>query len=297
MGYVYLALSVIAGAINAFGTKKQSNCASTVSSATLTSFIRMVVSVITGICLLVLSGTDMSLLADAKTVIIAVFGGMVFSGYVIVWLFSVRKGAFMLSTVFVMMGVIITVALGVIFFNETVTVRQIIGLMVLVLASVVMCSYSAQIKGKITLGAAILLILCGVLTGLNDFSQKIFINQVENASPAVYNFYVYLFASVILGITALFLNQPKFKQGVKSREVLKKVIIPVTVMGVATLLCYYFKTYAAAYLPSSIVYPMFQGVTLPLMSVISAVFFGERITFKSAIGIALALISMILINM
>ncbi len=297
MGYLYLSLSVFAGVTKAFCSKKQSSKAGTLPSAMLTSLVRMLICIPIGVLFFIISNSNLSALTDVNTILIALLSAAATSVYVIAWLFSVRKGAFMLSTVFVMLGVVVTVGLSGIFFNETVTLKQIIGLAVLVLASLVMCSYSADIKGKLTFSAIILLVLCGILNGLMDFSQKLFVYSVSDGSIEAFNFYTYLFSSAILGVVYIFLNKEKLSGSENPKAVLKSVLPYITVMGIATFLGSYFKTLSATYLPAPVLYPLFQGLTLPLMSLSTAVFFGEKITLKSAIGIALAFVSMLLINM
>ncbi|MBQ8202677.1 MAG: EamA family transporter [Clostridia bacterium] len=296
MGYIYLVFSVLAGALNAFGSKKQSNFTSTVTSAAFSSFMRMAASVLTG-ALLIFATEETYALSSGATALLALASAAVFSAYVILWIFSVRRGAFMLSSVFVMMGVVVTVGLSAVFFQEKITVLHILGLAVLIAASLVMCSYSSEIKGRITVTSIIILILCGALSGIYDFLQKLFVAMVDNASSAAYNFYTYLFTGIILGIFTIVFNRPVFKGEEKLSSVFKNTLPYAVLMGISTLLCYYLKTIAAKYLPSAVIYPMYQGIILPLMSVVSAVFFKEKITVKSAIGIALAIVSVCLINM
>ena len=296
MGYFYLVLSVFMSVTKAFCSKKQSSKASTMPSALLTSFVRMLMCIPVGLAILLISKSENSALLDVNTILISALCALATSGYVIVWLFSVRRGAFMLSTVFVMLGVAVTVTLSGIFFNEDITLKDIISFTVLVVASLVMCSYNKDINGKFDFLSIVLLILCGLLNGIMDFSQKLFVYNSRGGSVESFNFYTYLFSAVMLGIVFLFFNTEKYKGNENPKAVLKSVFIFIALMGVATFLGSYFKTFAALTIPSAVMYPLSQGLTLPLTTLMTAVFFKEKITVKSVIGIALAFLSVLIIN-
>ena len=69
---------------------------------------------------------------------------------VLTWYFCLRKGAYLMIDVFIMLGVWVTVLLCRIFFNEPISLWQCISFMLLILASFIMCSYSMNIKGNFT---------------------------------------------------------------------------------------------------------------------------------------------------
>ncbi len=297
MGYFYLLIAVFAGVAKAFCSKKQSSKVSTLPSAFLTSFVRMLMCIPVGLALIFAAKTENTALWDINTVLISLFCAIATSAYVIVWLFSVRRGAFMLSTVFVMLGVAVTVALSGIFFGEPITLKDILSFAVLVVASLVMCSYNKDVNGKLDVLSVILLIFCGLLNGLMDFSQKLFVYNSRGGSVEVFNFYTYLFSAVMLGIVFLFFNKEKYKGNENPKSSLKSVFVFIALMGIATFLGSYFKTLSAITIPSAVMYPLFQGFTLPLTTLMTAIVFKEKITVKSVIGITLAFLSVLIINM
>ena len=71
-------------------------------------------------------------------------------------LLAVKKGAFMLVEVFLMLGVLIPMVLGKLLFGETIRLNQWIGMGILVAATLVMCSYNNSQKQKLTAAALIL---------------------------------------------------------------------------------------------------------------------------------------------
>jgi hypothetical protein len=94
---------------------------------------------------------------------------------VVSWLISVKKSAYMMLDIFLMLGVLLPLTGSSIFFGESVKLTQWVGIDVLFIAVVIMCSYSNTIKAKLTLPSLLLLLLCGIANGVADFSQKLFI--------------------------------------------------------------------------------------------------------------------------
>lgn len=67
-------------------------------------------------------------------------------------------------------------------------------------------------------------------------------------------------------------------------------------MSLCLFLYSYFKTCAAGRLSSAQLYPLAQSGSLILSSIMSAVFFGEKLNLKSAAGITMSFIALIIIN-
>ena len=59
----------------------------------------------------------------------------------------------------------------------------------------------------------------------------------------------------------------------------------------------YFTTLAAGHLDSAVLYPMSQGISLVLATLMATFFFGEKFKLKAGVGIALAFVALMLINL
>ena len=71
----------------------------------------------------------------------------------------------------------------------------------------------------------------------------------------------------------------------------------ILIMSVCLFLCSYFQTLAAKYLDASVLYPLNRGIALMLSALVASVFFKEKITKKCIIGMVIAFISIMVINM
>lgn len=298
MGYVFLASALVAGSVKGYCGKKTSGFVAEYKDAMLTNFIRMVMCIIIGFLMLVFSSSVSLLAVDVSVLLITLLSGVTTSVFVVAWLICVRRGAYMMLDVFLMLGVMVPLLLSSALFDEKIKLTQWIGLAILFVAVLIMCSYNNQIKEKMSIASIALLVLCGVANGLTDFSQKLFVKTVPNGSAAVFNFYTYVFSAAVLLVFYL-LARAKGQKGQKGEElaVIKSVGLYVCVMSLCLFLNSYFKTLAAGILPSAILYPLSQGASLILSSFMSAFLFKERLTAKCITGIAVSFVGLLIINL
>ena len=253
----------------------------------------MVVCAVIGF-FIVLSAGISGFAADPQTFLITAVSGVSTALFVSTWILCVRRGAYVMIYVFLMMGVGVTVVLCRIFFNEAISLNQCIGFLLLMAASVVMCSYSSSIKQKITPQAVALLILCGLCNGLADFSQKWFVQSVPDGSIAVFNFYTYVFSGLALLIFLAISNKlEKAENDGKSW----KLFFVICIMAACLFAYSYFKTLAAKYVSSATLYPLSSGAAIILSVAMAGVFFGEKPTKKCIVGVIMAFAALMIMNL
>ena len=297
MGYLFLALALLAGSTKGYCGKKTSGFVREYKDAMFTNFVRMVLCILISFLLLALSGRLSLLAVDLNVVLITLLSGVTTSVFVVAWLLAVRRGAYMMLDVFLMLGVIVPLLLSEFLFDEKIRLNQWAGLLVLLVAVVIMCSYNNQIKEKMSLKSLGLLVLCGIANGLTDFSQKLYVKTVADSSAAVFNFYTYIFSALVLLVFYLGAKVTDKTGSSSETDVLRRVGGYVAVMSVCLFLNSYFKTMAAGILPSAILYPLSQGASLILSSFMSMLFFKEKLTAKCITGIALSFVGLLIINL
>lgn len=297
MGYLFLALALLAGSTKGYCGKKTSGFVREYKDAMFTNFVRMVLCILISFLLLALSGRLSLLAVDLNVVLITLLSGVTTSVFVVAWLLAVRRGAYMMLDVFLMLGVIVPLLLSEFLFDEKIRLNQWAGLSVLLVAVVIMCSYNNQIKEKMSLKSLGLLVLCGIANGLTDFSQKLYVKTVADSSAAVFNFYTYIFSALVLLVFYLGAKVTDKTGSSSETDVLRRVGGYVAVMSVCLFLNSYFKTMAAGILPSAILYPLSQGASLILSSFMSMLFFKEKLTAKCITGIALSFAGLLIINL
>ena len=295
-GYLFIAIALAAGATKGFCGKKTSGFVEETKDAMFVNFIRMMFCIFIGFAMLAVQGSLNLLAIDAKTLAITALSGISTSFFVVSWLLAVKRGAYMTVEIFLMLSVVLTLIMSFFTFGEPIELTQWIGLAVLICAVYIMCSYNNSLKGKMTVGTFILLVFCGCMNAFSSFSQKLFVkNGGENV--AVFNFYTYLFsASVLLICYFVLKSKSKDADGIFHAGILKNIFGYVLIMASCLFINSYFMTLAASKLDASMLYPLSQGCSLVLSTLMAAVFFKEKLNIKAIAGIVLSFIALIIIN-
>lgn len=296
MGYLFLAISLLAGATKGYCGKMTSGHVRGYKDAMLANTIRMVLCIVIGIILILANGSLSYINPTPSVLAISALSGITTSIFVVCWMISVQKGAYMMLDVFLMLGVLVPLLAGNIFFNEQIRLTQWVGIAILFVAVYIMCSYNNSIKGRMSISSLILLIICGVANGLTDFSQKLFVKTAGNVPIAIFNFYTYIFSAItLLGFYFVFkAKEPKSET--KESPTFRKIMGYIVIMSICLFASSYFKTMAAGYLDSAILYPLNQGAALILSSMMSALLFHERLTVKCIIGLVISFVGLIVLN-
>ncbi len=295
IGYLFVALSLATGVVKGYCGKKTSGFVAEVKDAAFANMVRMGICILIGF-FVVLFSCGLSSLAISPTVLaITAVSGVGTSLFVVSWLLCVRRGAYMLVDVFLMLGMAVPIAGSCLFYEETLRWNQWVGFVILLGAVLFLCSYNNSIKTRLTLPAILLLCVCGLANGFADFSQKLFVKNAEGALIEVFNFYTYVFAAITLAV--FYFTQTKSPATEERRGRIKYILFYIPVMAICLFLNSLFKTYAAVHLDSAVLYPLVQGSALVLSTLMAAVFFGEKLKWKSIVGICLAFVALMIINM
>lgn len=294
MGYLFLSFALAAGLTKGYCGKRTSGFMSSFSDASFASFIRMLFCAAFGFLIVVISGNVAELLPSVNMLLVSLLSGVASAFFVLSWLVEVRKSAFMLVDIFLMLGVVLTLVLSKIFFNEAIKFTQWLGVALLFVSVLLMCSYNNSIKTKLKISSLLMMTLCGASFGVTDFSQKLFVKVLPSGSAAVFNFYTYIFS----GLTLLLVYCISRKAGKSEKAQFPKEIVGyILVMAVCLFLNSFFKTLAANHLDAVLLYPLNQGSALILNSVMCAVAFREKLNFKGILGISIAFIALVVINL
>lgn len=293
MGYLFLVIALLAGSTKGYCGKKTSGCLGGFRDSMIANIIRMVLCIVIGFLIVLMSGDLAGIVPTGRFLAISALSGISTAVFVVTWLVSVKKSAYMMLDVFLMLGVLIPLIGGSVFFSETIRLTQWAGILILFTAVIIMCSYNNSIKEKLDFYSLLLLIICGAANGITDFSQKLFVKQLPEIPASVFNFYTYIFAAISLVIVCLLIKS----DGSKTEPAnFKKISGYILVMAICLFANSFFKTLAANYLDAVLLYPLNQGAALILSSAMSAVLFKEKLTARCIIGLIIAFIGLLVIN-
>lgn len=293
MGYLFLSIALFAGATKGYCGKRTSGYTNGLRDAILANIIRLLLCMMIGFSLILAAGDLKQLAPSRDMLLISLLSGASTAVFLVTWLISVKKGAYMMLDIFLTMGVLIPLVASNIFFHEVIRLSQWIGIAVLFAAVVIMCSYNNSIKARITPASFVLLILCGAANGIADFSQKLFTIRIPEGSTAVFNFYTYVFAALVLIVSFAVTGKT---EPTGSKSTLKHIFGYILIMALCLFANSYFKTLAAGQLKAVLLYPLNQGCSLILSAIMAAVLFKEKITIKAVIGICTTFVGLLIIN-
>ncbi len=293
MGYLFLSIALIAGAVKGYCGKRTGSLTENIQGAVLLNVIRMILCVLFGTLMTILYNDVTHLTLDPKVIMITALSGISTSLFVVSWLISVKNSAYMMLDIFLMLGSLVPMISGSIFFDEAVRMRQWIGFLVLICAVIIMCSYNNSVKIKLTARGILILFLCGVANGMADFSQKMYVKVYPEMPVSIFNLYTYIFAALTLIIAYFILTK---KEKVCFDKNSKVQYVYVLIMSIALFVHSYFKTKSAVYLDSAQLYPLNQGLALIISAFMASAFFKEKLTVKCVVGIAIAFAGLLIMN-
>ena len=300
LGYLFLAIALIAGVSKGYCGKMISGRRSTVSDSVLANTARMIFCIVIGFFFVVIESGFPSLAVERATLLTALLSGVCSSLFVISWLFAVKESAYMMVETFLLAGTMIPITLSAVLFDEEIRIIQGVGLVILFIAVYIMSTYNTSIKGKMSFKSLLPLVAAELANGAADFSQKLFARTAVSDTAAAFNFYTYIFAAATLLAFYVILSIRKRNKETCEKSggliLLRSIWGYILIMAVCLFANSYFKTLAGAHITATELYPLNQGASVILSLLMARVCFKEKINAKCIIGILLAFAAMMLIN-
>ena len=209
-------------------------------------------------------------------------GLLYLAGFVLLQI-NVRRNGVVLSSTFMKLGLLVSIAVSVLFFGEKPDALQIIGF-TLAVAAIVLINFKRESGGTADFKLGLILML--LAGGMADAMAKIF---EELGNPALEaQFLIYTFLVALLLCAALM-----WKKGQKPGkwEILFGLLI-----GVPNFYSAKFLLAALVHIPAVIVYPVYSVATILTVSMIGVLAFRERLEKRQWIGMCLILIALVLLN-
>ena len=239
---------------------------------------------------------DKSLLTqtDGKTALLGVIGGILFVVALVTMQSSIYYNGAILSSAFSKLGLLVPLALSILFWGERPGVLQIIGLL-LVLAAVWIISGKEENartgKGGIDEKKQLFLLIAVLLCfGMADAMAKVFERLGNREMDSAY-FFILFCTAAILAVGLLLREKKRTGSKVLLRQLLAGIIVGIPNYFSSALLLK-----ALVGLPAILVYPCFSTGTILIVTLISAVFLKERLDGRKITGLVIILAALILLN-
>ncbi len=295
IAYLYLFIALVAGLVKGLSGKKISRDVVSLNDGFAVNVIRSVFCAVIGFAVVVIQVGFSGLALSIEALLVCLASSIFMALFCISWLYAYKTEAYAFLNIFTMLGSVITAFLGWAIYGDNISVTRIIGFILLFVAVYIMSLYNKNLKGKMDKRGVITLILGCVGVALSDFMQKVFVKNNLGA-PSTFTFYTYALM-IMPQLLVLMLFKVKKTSPLSKNVCDKRHVCIYLVISIALYVNVIMKTMAVGYIPSTQLYPTLQGANLIASAVCASIFFKEKMTKKSIVGIIVALISAILMNL
>ena len=240
------------------------------------------------IALISMGGLDSLRAAAPATRLCGLITGILFVLNLVIMQSSIRVNGAALSSAFAKLGLLVTLTVSVLFFQERPGVLQAIGI-VLVLAAIVLISSRDEDAPEQAPHLALLLLT--LLTGgCGDAMIKVYEQFGPSGESAVFFFFLFATAAALTAVLAL----------VEFRRSGKKLLPTEMAAGIAVGIPNYFSSYLVLqvlrFLPAFVTYSVYSTGTILLVLLLSPLLFREKPGKRQLLGISLILCALVLLN-
>lgn len=311
MVYVVVGIALLCLTVKGYCGKKLSCLVCDTGDAYLFIFLRMLFCSFIGLALVFWEQAQPFLLVEGKMLAICVLSGFSNTAFLVGWILAIRKNSMVSVDVSLTLGSLIPSVLCLLLFAESLSLSKMIGFALIVLATVILAGHSKKtVKGGLM--GMLLLAFATVGDGMSGFAQQLYKQYYTNAGglthgvyypKTIYHFYTYVCAALILLLILTVYRIRKSKNTIETTvktnknpfAISPRILLNIFITAICLFASNYFQTVAANDygMPSQVLYPVIKGGCLITVNITAMLFFGEKITLRSALGSVVALLGMI----
>ncbi|MBQ9994353.1 MAG: DMT family transporter [Clostridia bacterium] len=257
---------------------------------------RGILGVFVGLVPLIISGTPIRI--SAVTILTSALFGIMLAVCMFLTVYSMQVTSVAISSVFISGSVNVPTLTSIIFFDEPLPVRKILGMIFFFLSIYLIVDNKEdyQKKQKFGIKALVVCVLAMLTSGFISVAMQLFARFDPEGEEAVFMFLGYSAQAVFLIIFyALFAlkNRRSDDRGAKMSRLLVLcgiggVVLSYIIQRMTTML--------AATVPAMLLFPFTSASGVIVAALVARICFGERLSGKNILGIALAIVSIILVN-
>ena len=309
MVYLVLTCALACLTVKGFCGKKASTYAKNSADVALFNLVRLALCFLISAALLCLFGVGV-VLPTFPFLLIALLSGCANAAFLVGWMIAVQKNTIVAVDVTLTLGSLIPALLCALFFCEIISASKMLGFALILFASLILSTKNRKTSPR---GVGSLFFLCFAVVGdgMIGFSQQLFKQfytpngvyaQGVYYQDAVFHFYTYLFAAVFLLFLWLLVRKRRERfAGTTERKTstaLLQAFPYIFTMAVCLFLANDLQLRASAEygMPTQILYPIIRGGCL-ITANVTALFFGEHFTARTALGTFIALCGILLMNL
>ena len=194
-------------------------------------------------------------------------------------------------------GFVLPIICGLFFWQETVSIWQWIGVVVLILSLILVIGKKEEAKsGKVWIIFAFIAMFG---SGLNAILQKTHQYSAFAEELPFFLVYALFFSTVFTGISALFVksDEPNEKEKITGKRFFLWKVLPPIGLGVCVGVLNFLNLTLAGKIPSVILFPVYNVGSMLLTSLISVILFKDKITRNQTIGFFIGIFAILVIGL
>ena len=232
---------------------------------------------------------------SAFSVILSVFFGISVALTQIMQSKAMGNGPASLVSLVYSCGFLVPIFYGLIFWDESVSVYQWLGILLLIIA-LCLIVWKGE-KGGRMIAWLPFAVLAMLGSGANAIFQKT--HQHSAFADELQQFLVYslLFSALFTGIVSLVIRKGEEREPAlsKKQKAVKKLIVPIC-LGICVGLLNFLNLSLSGKLPSVILFPVYNVGSMLLSSFISSVIYKDKPTRRQGVGFAIGIVAILIVG-
>lgn len=235
--------------------------------------------------------TDSTLIRSIDWTVVLGLGipaGLFFFLSFVIYQKSVKENGASLSAMFGKLGILLPMLASILMWKEFPSAKQAIGILI-AFSAMIYVNLAPSLMStakKTTLNVTLLFLF--VAGGMAEFSSKLFQKMGQNSDQPLFLFVVF-FTAFCLSLSF------SIKQNNTHKTQLKSDLLMGVAVGIPNLLSSAFLISALRTIPAAITFPIYSSGSIALITALSYLLFGEKISRSSLLGIGLTMIALTLV--
>ena len=291
MGVLYISIILMCRVVQHICGKNTSNSITGISCFIQYCSYSNILSAILGLLLILVVKNGFN--CNLSTFLISCFSGIMLAASSGFSLAAMKSGTVALTSLFGTAGILVPCIAGIFLFGQPMSWGQWGGIALFFVAAYLLIGSSAKIYSEFSLKTYLFLVGAMLSNGFTMLAQQMFTFYVPNGEVSVFSFLSFCVVGVLLLILACIRTKGEQKVQYKLSP---KLLVLGAVSSVVVFIINQLATLSTSLVPPAILFGFINGGSTIIAAIAAAVCFREKLTLRTIFGIAIGVISLIIIK-
>ena len=291
MGVLYISIILMCRVVQHICGKNTSNSITGISCFIQYCSYSNILSAILGLLLILVVKNGFN--CNLSTFLISCFSGIMLAASSGFSLAAMKSGTVALTSLFGTAGILVPCIAGIFLFGQPMSWGQWGGIALFFVAAYLLIGSSAKIYSGFSLKTFLFLVGAMLSNGFTMLAQQMFTFYVPNGEVSVFSFLSFGVVGVLLLILACIRTKGEQKVQYKLSP---KLLVLGAVSSVVVFIINQLATLSTSLVPPAILFGFINGGSTIIAAIVAAVCFREKLTLRTIFGIAIGVISLIIIK-